>query len=129
MVSKAAEKSTATGRAMTKTATTALVLMVIIKEESDLPSPKPPTLAAKKNDVPIEMTDKTAVKRDAVRTRKNLPRTRWVRSMGLVRMVSMVPRSFSPAVGSIAGYHPRVFRSGINLDPLASAQREPPTLF
>src|SRR5260370_38033238 len=115
MVSKAAEKSTATGRAMTKTATTALVLMVIIKEESDLPSPKPPTLAAKKNDVPIEMTDKTAVKRDAVRTRKNLPRTRWVRSMGLVRMVSMVPRSFSPAGEAMAGYIAPVMQSRMTM--------------
>ena len=52
----------------------------------------------------MEITESVAVASDAVSTTRNFPKTRCVRSMGLERMVSMVPRSFSPAVKSIAGY-------------------------
>jgi len=54
-------------------------------------------------DTLTENNSRTAVMRDAVTTSRNLPRTRWVRETGLERIVSMVPRSFSPAVKSIAG--------------------------
>ena len=52
----------------------------------------------------MDVTERiAAVPRAAVKIKKNLPSTRWVREMGLERMVSMVPRSFSPAVRSMAG--------------------------
>ena len=52
----------------------------------------------------MEAMARAAVESEAVSTIKNLPSTRLVREMGLHRMVSMVPRSFSPTVRSIAGY-------------------------
>jgi hypothetical protein len=52
----------------------------------------------------MEVTERMAVAREAEKTSRNLPRTRSKREMGLERMVSMVPRSFSPAVRSMAGY-------------------------
>ena len=52
----------------------------------------------------MESTDSVAVASEAVSTTKNFPSTRCVRSIGLDKIVSIVPRSFSPAVKSIAGY-------------------------
>ncbi len=51
------------------------------------------------------MSESTAVATEAVRTIRNFPRTRCVREIGLQRIVSIVPRSFSPAVRSMAGIH------------------------
>ena len=56
---------------------------------------------------------------EAVSTIRNFPNTRCVRDTGLQRIVSIVPRSFSPAVRSIAGYiapvrHNRMTKYGNN---------------
>ena len=59
---------------------------------------------ARKNETAIEVSESNAVASDAVSTMKNFPRTKSVRDTGLVKIVSIVPRSFSPAVKSIAGY-------------------------
>ncbi len=56
------------------------------------------------NDPPIEMTERMAVAKEAEKTSRNFPQTKSRREIGLERMVSMVPRSFSPAVRSMAGY-------------------------
>ena len=52
----------------------------------------------------MEAMARAAVESDAVSTIRNLPSTRLVREMGLQRIVSIVPRSFSPTVRSMAGY-------------------------
>ncbi len=54
-------------------------------------------------DTLTETSSSMVVTSAAVNTSKNFPKTRWVREIGLLRMVSMVPRSFSPAVKSMAG--------------------------
>src|ERR1700676_1600915 len=56
------------------------------------------------NDPPMEMTERMAVAKEAENTSRNFPQTRSSREIGLERMVSIVPRSFSPAVRSMAGY-------------------------
>ena len=52
----------------------------------------------------MDVIARTAVAIEAVSTIRNFPRTRCVRETGLQRIVSIVPRSFSPAVRSMAGY-------------------------
>ena len=61
---------------------------------------EPPTTTLR----PIETRESTMVVTEAVITMKNFPSTMFTRRTGLHRSVSMVPRSFSPAVRSIAGY-------------------------
>src|SRR5260221_8331167 len=70
------------------------------------------------NDVPMEITDRIAVASEAEKTSKNLPSTRSMREMGLERMVSIVPRSFSPAVRSMAGYIAPVIHKMITVYPM-----------
>src|SRR5271157_5636864 len=90
---------------------------------SGLPCPGPPVwlkaFCAHRNEIDIELTERMAVAREAVTTIKNLPRTRSVLDTGLQRIVSIVPRSFSPAVRSIAGYiapvrHRMMMKYGMN---------------
>ncbi len=50
-----------------------------------------------------EVTESSVVMSETVTTSRNLPATRSCRLMGVTRIVSMVPRSFSPAVTSMAG--------------------------
>ncbi len=52
----------------------------------------------------IEIMEKTIVATEAVSTMRNFPNTMLIRPVGLHISVSMVPRSFSPAVRSMAGY-------------------------
>ena len=60
----------------------------------------PPTAAVR----PIESSRQAIAASDPVSTIRNLPSTRSTRATGLQSSVSIVPRSFSPAVRSIAGY-------------------------
>jgi hypothetical protein len=53
---------------------------------------------------PMEISMKHMADSEPVRTMRNLPSTMSTRATGLHRSVSIVPRSFSPAVKSIAGY-------------------------
>src|SRR6266481_3880320 len=66
----------------------------------------------------MEITERMAVASEAEKTRKNFPITRSMREMGLERMVSIVPRSFSPAVRSIAGYIAPVMHKIITVYPM-----------
>jgi hypothetical protein len=50
-----------------------------------------------------ETREKKTAEREPVRTIRNFPSTMSLRGAGLQRRVSIVPRSFSPAVMSIAG--------------------------
>ena len=52
----------------------------------------------------MDRIENTAAASDAVNTMKNFPSTKCSRDTGLHRIVSIVPRSFSPAVKSMAGY-------------------------
>ena len=54
--------------------------------------------------VPIERSMKHIAESEPVSTIRNFPSTMSTRATGLHSRVSMVPRSFSPAVRSIAGY-------------------------
>jgi hypothetical protein len=53
---------------------------------------------------PIEIRASTIAPSEPVSTMRNLPSTISTREAGLHSSVSIVPRSFSPAVRSIAGY-------------------------
>src|SRR2546430_2635889 len=99
MVIRVAEKNTARGRAMIKTDSTVLRPRWSKKAGASprwLPEFSVKRCRAEK-ETPMDRTESAAVAREAVRTRKNLPSTRCIREMGLERMVSIVPRSFSPA--------------------------------
>ena len=52
----------------------------------------------------IEASESAIVAREPVSTIRNLPSTMLSRFTGLHSSASIVPRSFSPAVRSIAGY-------------------------
>ena len=52
----------------------------------------------------IDTSMKNIAESEPVRTIRNLPNTMSTRATGLQSSVSIVPRSFSPAVRSIAGY-------------------------
>src|ERR1700674_3035267 len=93
----------ARGRAIMKTAAAESnpILSCMAAASEDLRICDLPTA---EKETAMEMTARVAVAKEAERTRPNLPKTRSVREMGLERMVSMVPRSFSPAVRSMAGY-------------------------
>src|SRR5690349_3781154 len=67
-------------------------------------APPPAERPAQAIDAPIEVSDRAVVTMDTVMTIKNFPSTRSVSETGLDRIVSSVPRSFSPAVVSITGY-------------------------
>src|SRR5690606_20203846 len=57
------------------------------------------------------VTDNSAVPSEKVKTTKNFPNTNVTRETGLHNSVSIVPRSFSPAANSIAGYTAPVMQS------------------
>ena len=110
-----AENSTATGRTIAKTP--ASPSGSIVGSEPIPPAAVPGGSAAaaaapedpKKSAPPrralpaIDATTKNIEANDPVSTRRNFPSTRSSRATGLQSSVSIVPRSFSPAVISIAG--------------------------
>ena len=51
----------------------------------------------------IETTFATSVARATAQTARNFPATMSIAAQGAMRSVSMVPRSFSPAIASMAG--------------------------
>ena len=51
----------------------------------------------------IEITFATSVASVTAQTARNLPATMSIPAQGAIRSVSIVPRSFSPAIASIAG--------------------------
>jgi len=104
MVSKAAENNTASGTIIRKTAAIAPALNCSGRSMPPncsrfCSSPRPAS-----NVAPMEIIESIALRSDAVSTIRNFPRTRCTRETGLHRIVSIVPRSFSPAVRSMAGY-------------------------
>src|ERR1700751_1751779 len=103
MVIKTAENRTARGRAMKNTATTEVRprLRLRLCSPEDFIRWEWPRMA---KDKPMDETERTAETSEAEKTSRNLPRTKSSREMGLERIVSMVPRSFSAAVRSMAGY-------------------------
>src|SRR6266566_1394539 len=106
MVIRTDEKRTASGTAMMKTERAAPKPMWSVASASPAWMGLVFRLLAIAKEMPIEMTESAAVVSAVVRTNRNLPRTRCEREIGLERIVSMVPRSFSPAVRSMAGCMP-----------------------
>ena len=73
-------------------------------ESFDLRHALPISFPAPASVRPMEAMARMAVESEAVKTIRNFPKHQMAREMGLRRMVSMVPRSFSPTVRSMAGY-------------------------
>src|SRR5271167_2344787 len=116
MVKSAAEKRTAIGKAIRNTDSAAPKPICKCRVSSEaLPKSKACKWSATQKEIPMEVTESAAVAREALKTRENFPSTKSVREIGLERMVSMVPRSFSPAVKSMAGYMAPVMHSKMTM--------------
>ena len=83
---------------------TALREKLVAGEKADVLVMPVPLLDGFAKDGKLRADSRATFGSEAVSTIRNLPSTRSVRATGLQRIVSIVPRSFSPAVRSIAGY-------------------------
>ena len=105
MASSAAENITASGITIPTTTARPLALKAIWKRGVSPRGERSSPIAGMNIKVTAsEPSESRAVASDAVNTVKNFPMASAPRETGLARMVSMVPRSFSPAVRSMAGY-------------------------
>ena len=115
MVNATAANSTATGNTIASTPTNPRGSIIGIRVFAAVfagpaacaifAAPPPANIAPATNAVvPIETSMNPIADSEPVSTMRNFPSTMSPRATGLHNSVSIVPRSFSPAVRSIAGY-------------------------